>query len=93
MSRQLAYNGNIALPKSSRQRPEITSEINVSVASLARFAVLLGLLCSLLSSAPIHAQQRREREPNNVYAERRAKIAEKADGPVSETGCKMVHPA
>jgi Xaa-Pro aminopeptidase len=35
------------------------------------------------ANAPsLHAQQRREREPNNVYAERRAKIAAQTDGPV-----------
>jgi Xaa-Pro aminopeptidase len=35
-----------------------------------------------VSASPLHAQQRREREPNSVYAERRAKIAAQADGPV-----------
>jgi Xaa-Pro aminopeptidase len=33
--------------------------------------------------APVtHAQQRREREPNDVYAERRSKLAAQADGPI-----------
>jgi Xaa-Pro aminopeptidase len=41
-----------------------------------------GLLCfvCLASSAP--AQERREREPNSVYAERRAKLAAPVDGPI-----------
>ena len=41
------------------------------------------LLCSVLVAAPwAPAQQRREREPNSVYAERRAKLAAQADGPI-----------
>jgi Xaa-Pro aminopeptidase len=45
-------------------------------------AVALTLL-SLASVAPAsHAQQRREREPNSVYVERRAKLATHVDGPV-----------
>ena len=50
----------------------------------ARFlAVLLAALC--VSSAA-KAQQRREREPNSVYAERRAKLASNIDGPIVLTG-------
>ncbi len=43
---------------------------------------LLGLLClaRLLDSAG--AQERREREPNSVYTERRAKLATQVDGPI-----------
>lgn len=33
-------------------------------------------------SPPAQAQQRREREPNSVYSERRAKLAAEIDGPV-----------
>src|SRR5436190_1320092 len=40
---------------------------------------LLSLVC-LATSA--HAQERREREPNSVYAERRAKLAAQVDGPI-----------
>jgi Xaa-Pro aminopeptidase len=36
----------------------------------------------LLSSLPAASQQRREREPNSVYAERRAKLVAHLDGPV-----------
>src|ERR1700716_955350 len=43
------------------------------------FLVLPGLFCFL---ATAHAQERREREPNSVYAERRAKLAAQADGPI-----------
>ena len=42
-------------------------------------ALLLLAFCALL---PAMAQQRREREPNSVYAERRAKLASNIDGPV-----------
>src|ERR1700720_4480289 len=41
-----------------------------------------GLLCTFLFLSVAQAQERREREPNNVYAERRAKIAAEVDGPV-----------
>src|SRR5207302_7525744 len=40
---------------------------------------LLSLVC-LAASA--QAQERREREPNSVYAERRAKLAAQVDGPI-----------
>ena len=42
-------------------------------------AVLVLLLCA---HSPAVAQQRREREPNSVYAERRAKLASNIDGPI-----------
>jgi Xaa-Pro aminopeptidase len=42
----------------------------------------LGLLCLACFAATSHAQERREREPNSVYAERRAKLAAQADGPI-----------
>jgi len=42
-------------------------------------AMLLLAFCALL---PARAQQRREREPNSVYAERRAKLASNIDGPI-----------
>jgi Xaa-Pro aminopeptidase len=44
----------------------------------AILAAAFFLCCAL----PTHAQQRREREPNSVYAERRAKLASNLDGPV-----------
>jgi Xaa-Pro aminopeptidase len=44
--------------------------------SVAAVAVL-GLL-----ARPVEAQERREREPNSVYAERRAKLAAQADAPI-----------
>jgi Xaa-Pro aminopeptidase len=40
---------------------------------------LLGLACFAASSP---AQERREREPHSVYAERRAKLAAQVDGPI-----------
>src|SRR6202165_1036483 len=43
---------------------------------------LLGWLCLVCLATSGHAQQRREREPSSVYAERRAKLAAQVDGPV-----------
>jgi Xaa-Pro aminopeptidase len=42
----------------------------------------LGLLCLACFAATTDAQERREREPNSVYAERRAKLAAQVDGPI-----------
>src|SRR5712664_983705 len=42
----------------------------------------LGLVCLACFAAGTPAQERREREPNSVYAERRAKLAAQADGPI-----------
>ncbi len=47
----------------------------------AKHCAALALLLVLASSAAF-AQQRREREPNDVYAARRARIAAQIDGPV-----------
>ncbi len=49
--------------------------------SSARLAVL-GLVCLAGLARAVCAQQRREREPNSVYAERRAKLAAQVDGPI-----------
>jgi Xaa-Pro aminopeptidase len=43
---------------------------------------LWGLVCLACLAASAQAQERREREPNSVYAERRAKLAAQADGPI-----------
>jgi len=44
-------------------------------------------VCTALMAASVaSAQQRREREPNSVYAQRRAKLAASADGPIVMTG-------
>src|SRR5437899_13087849 len=40
---------------------------------------LLGLACL---ATGVQAQERREREPNSVYTERRAKLATQVDGPI-----------
>lgn len=47
-----------------------------------RFAVTLGLWAVVFGAPTLGAQQRREREPNSVYAERRAKLAATIDGPM-----------
>src|ERR1700687_714052 len=44
--------------------------------------VFLGCLCLACFATSAIAQERREREPNSVYAERRAKLAAQADGPI-----------
>src|SRR5260370_22564569 len=44
--------------------------------------VFWGLLCLAYIAVAARAQERREREPNSVYAERRAKLAAQADGPI-----------
>src|SRR5437899_10542154 len=41
-----------------------------------------GFLCLVCFAAGAQAQERREREPNSVYAERRAKLAAQVDGPI-----------
>jgi len=47
------------------------------------FTVLAGLFWAVALSAPqLNAQQRREREPNVIYAGRRAQLSAQADGPI-----------
>src|SRR5260370_35185618 len=56
----------------------------VRLRCLSNSAVRLfwALLCLAGLAATGHAQERREREPNSVYAERRAKLAAQLDGPI-----------
>jgi Xaa-Pro aminopeptidase len=49
-------------------------------------ALILLALASLPFAAFAAAQQRREREPNSAYAQRRAKLAATAEGPIVLTG-------
>src|SRR5215472_7206694 len=44
--------------------------------------VVAAVLLLSWSAQPLEAQQRREREPNSVYAERRAKLASQVDAPI-----------
>ena len=55
---------------------------------LSSRSLALSLLClaALLAAMPASAQQRREREPNSVYAARRAKLAASVDAPIILTG-------
>jgi Xaa-Pro aminopeptidase len=54
---------------------------------LAGYGILILLaLASLPFAVPAAAQQRREREPNSVYAQRRAKLAGNVDSPIILTG-------
>jgi len=48
--------------------------------------MLFLVLASLPLAGSADAQQRREREPNSVYAQRRAKLAATADAPIVLTG-------
>src|SRR2546425_7832777 len=41
-----------------------------------------GLLCLACLATCARTEERREREPNSIYAERRAKLAAQADGPI-----------
>ena len=43
---------------------------------------LVGLFCVASLATSVKAQERREREPNSVYSERRAKLAAQLDGPI-----------
>src|SRR5215467_6614947 len=45
-------------------------------------APILIVVLALLQAMPTQAQQRREREPNSVFAGRRAALAARVDGPV-----------
>jgi Xaa-Pro aminopeptidase len=44
--------------------------------------IVLGLFCFACFGHFSQAQERREREPNSAYAERRAKLAAQVDGPI-----------
>lgn len=50
------------------------------------FRTMTAILLALAGAFACHAQQRREREPNSAYAERRAKLMSNLDGPVVLTG-------
>jgi len=45
-------------------------------------ALISGLLALICAAPEAAAQQRREREPNSAYAERRAKLASQVEGPI-----------
>jgi Xaa-Pro aminopeptidase len=47
-----------------------------------RYIAVLGTLYATGFALPVPAQERREREANSVYAERRAKLAAQGDGPI-----------
>ncbi|HXJ13099.1 MAG TPA: hypothetical protein VNH19_12575, partial [Candidatus Limnocylindrales bacterium] len=49
-------------------------------------AMIFLTLASLPLAAFADAQQRREHEPNSVYAQRRARLAAMADAPIILTG-------
>ena len=66
---------------SGRKRIGLCSGGRSHFGALARWflAVFAVLLCA---NSPAVAQQRREREPNSAYAERRSKLASNIDGPI-----------
>src|SRR5260370_12593495 len=45
-------------------------------------ALIPGVLALICAAPEAAAQQRREREPNSAYAERRAKLASPVEGPI-----------
>src|SRR5881394_1435304 len=47
-----------------------------------RWSAVIAVLAFNFFEQPAEAQQRREREPNSVYAERRAKLASQVDAPI-----------
>src|SRR5690242_20800371 len=47
-----------------------------------RWSVVAAVLAFSFLAWPAGAQLRREREPNSVYAERRAKLASQVDAPI-----------
>jgi Xaa-Pro aminopeptidase len=49
---------------------------------LSAWLIAAGFLLLFLQPGPAAAQQRREREPNSAYAERRAKLAAQVDAPI-----------
>jgi Xaa-Pro aminopeptidase len=49
---------------------------------LIRLLAIASLYLCLLQAVAVNAQQRREREPNSAYAERRAKLAAEVDAPI-----------
>ena len=60
-----------------RSRPARSSKF----ASSAVLSILFGL-AACFAAPRAHAQERRDREPNSVYAERRAKLAAQVDCPI-----------
>jgi Xaa-Pro aminopeptidase len=50
--------------------------------ALLRVALVGSVLALTMTAFNVGAQQRREREPNSVYAERRAKLAAEVDAPI-----------
>src|SRR5208282_453776 len=59
--------------------PRLPRWLNICV-PIAQILVVFALAGAVAPSA--QAQQRREREPNSVYSDRRAKLAAEVDGPV-----------
>lgn len=58
----------------------LAREWSRSTTSLLR--VTAAVIALAVAACAVHAQQRREREPSSVYAERRARLAAQADAPI-----------
>ena len=68
-----------ARPNLSTQR----SLLSRGTTCRALFSAIVALFIATFCSAPpSHSQERREREPNSVYAARRAKLAAEVDAPI-----------
>jgi Xaa-Pro aminopeptidase len=86
VSRQLVRKRNIAAPEVPPQQFKAPLDRDVFSAVSAYLAVFAATLFVLALASPIGAQQRREREANSTYAERRTNLAAQADGPVGLWG-------
>ena len=58
------------------------SELNSNTCRIALARAAASLLLSLCVLLPTFAQQRRERESNSVYSQRRQKLASQIDAPI-----------
>ncbi len=65
---------------SGQQRLDLCSSKKIGSARV--FGLLAFLLAAFAAALPATAQQRRDHEPNSVYAQRRAKLAAQIDGPI-----------
>jgi Xaa-Pro aminopeptidase len=86
------YNLGLALSPLGVRGDRMSGLFPICVRSRRQFlqsccgSLILLVLAWLPFAASAAAQQRREREPNSVYAQRRAKLAATADAPIILTG-------
>lgn len=81
MSRQLVGRIGMSACEFSAKNFRNQGKRKVGLAALV-YAGSFAMLLATMGAWAADAQQRREREPNSIYAERRAQVAAEADGPV-----------